>query len=365
MTKQKLKIIFSLIILMLPNLVLGAPSINGVSGTVSDGQNINVSGSEFGSHNLNVEWLGGNSGPIESGTIGQIPTRANWLFGTSWADTYFSDDYAHSGTKSLKVSTDNTAYNGDLRYDSGINMGPGEDIFVSWWVRREHAGSGQWKMFRLDFENDITDGPYQLVMFNWDTQKQFIVRPGPDIEENSWQDWSPPYPSEDGRWYRLDLRIHTSDFGQNNGIYAMSMHDPTSGGAVATETWTGRMSFADSAGFYRWFLWQNYTGNGIISQTTWFDDIYVQVGTRARVEIGDASNWSNCTFREVQFPINWNADQISINLNQGSFSEGETAYLYVIDSTGAVNADGYPITIDSELGGDIIPPSVPNGLNIL
>ncbi|MEF3692161.1 MAG: hypothetical protein V3574_03875 [Candidatus Moraniibacteriota bacterium] len=365
MLKQNLKIIFILgTFFIFPNLVWGAPSISGVSGNLSDGQNVTIAGNSFGSHDLNIEWLGGSSGLIESGTSGQIPIRSNWNFGTSWADTYFSDDYVHSGTKSLKVSTNNTNYNGDIRYDSGINMGPGEDIFVSWWVRREHSGTGQWKMFRLDFENDITDGPYQLVMFNWDTQQQFIVRPGPSIEENSWQDWSPPYPSQDNRWYRLDLSIHISDYGVSNGSYSMDVQDPVSGGFISNMTLLNKLSFIDSNGFYRWFLWQNYAGNGVISQTTWFDDIYIQVGTQARVEIGDASTWSNCTFKEMQPPASWNNSQILINLNKGSFSNGETAYLYVVDENGDFNETGYPITFAAD-SGDIIPPAAPVNLSVL
>ena len=365
MLKQNLKIIFILsLLLILPSLVFGAPNIIGLSGNMSDGQTITIAGNSFGNHSLDIEWLGGNSGTIESSTVGQVPSRSNWSFGTGWADTYIANDYVHSGIKSLKVSTDNTYYNGDMRFDSGANMGPGEDIFVSWWVRRNHSGSGQWKMFRLDFENDITDGPYQLVMFNWDTQQQFIVRPGPSVEENSWQDWSPPYPSQDGRWYRLDLMIHISDYGVSNGSYAMDMQDPVSGGFISSMTLLNKLSFSDSNGFYRWFLWQNYTGNGINSQTTWFDDIYIQRGTLARIEIGDAPIWSNCTFREIQYPSSWTTNQILIDLNKGSFANGETAYLYVVDENGEFNTSGYPITFTSG-SGDTTAPSAPQGLGVL
>ena len=351
--------------LTFPSLVFGAPSIGGVSGTIADGHSVTISGSGFGNNSAQKEWLGGSDGMIESGIIGQVPSRANWSFGTSWADTYIAEDYVHSGNKSLKVSTNSDGlYNGDIRYNSNRQIGPGEEIFVSWWTRRNHVNTGQWKMFRLDFENDITDGPYQLNMFNHDTQRQFVVRPGPDAEANLWQSWSPPYPSQDDRWYRLDLMIHISDYGVYNGTYAMNRHDPVSGSPIVNMTLTDRLSFIDSNGFYQWFVWQNYMGNGITSQDVWTDDIFVQVGSVARIEIGDDPNWDNCTFREIQYPNSWNSNQIVIYINEGLFSGEDDAYLYIVDENGGVNEAGYPITFSSSED-DAIAPSSPIGLGVI
>jgi len=82
----------------------------------------------------------------------------------------------------------------------------------------------------------------------------------------------------------------------------------------------------------------------------WQDDIYVD-NTRARVEIGDASNWSDCIHRDIQIPTSWSDDSIAIDVNQGSFAVGEDVYLYVVDSDGVVNEEGYPVTIGSEGSG--------------
>src|SRR3989339_272094 len=187
-----------------------AQTINSVSGTFSNNNTIQVSGSGFGSHNLSIQWLGGANGVIETTATGQTPSLSGWNF-NSFSPNAVATDQAHSGTKSLKNNLVSTSpYAAAIRYGWPESIGPNQDIFVSWWVRRTHVGSGQWKMFRLNWQDDITDDYGQMVMFNWDTQRQLIVRPGPSIDANATADWSPLFPTQDNRWYRMDLTIHTS-----------------------------------------------------------------------------------------------------------------------------------------------------------
>jgi|GEM_PF-1372304 len=77
-------------------------------------------------------------------------------------------------------------------------------------------------------------------------------------------------------------------------------------------------------------------------QTMWVDNVYVD-DTRARVEIGNQSTFSECTIREIQIPITWSSQQITATLNKGTLSTG-TNYLFVIDSSGNVSI-GKQITI--------------------
>ena len=49
------------------------PSILSISGVANDGQSLIINGSNFGSHSLDIEWLGGQAdgnGNIEDGTSG-------------------------------------------------------------------------------------------------------------------------------------------------------------------------------------------------------------------------------------------------------------------------------------------------------
>lgn len=331
-----------------------APSISGVSatgGAYEDGAEVTVNGSGFGANALNIAWLGGADGLIETGTSGRTPSNINgWIFNQGvGCNMSIATTQARSGTKSLfcNLNTDG-AYGGAVRYDNGAGIGPGQDIFVTWWTRRVHTGSGQWKMFRINHQNDITDDAPQLVMFNWDDSDQFFVRTSaPGTGPSS---WDAPYPKADNRWFRMDLLVRTSAIGGSDGRYVMTLFDPEGGRAPRSTTVTGG-TYTTSSKLYRWFLWQNYIGNGMETQQTWLDDLYVQVGTQARVELCDKSTWSACTFREIQQPIRWNDGSISIKLNRGGFRPGDTAYLYVVDGSGVVSS-GTPVTI----GGSAPPP---------
>jgi len=77
---------------------------------------------------------------------------------------------------------------------------------------------------------------------------------------------------------------------------------------------------------------------------TYWDDIYID-DSWARVEIGDQPVYSNCTHLEAQKIVSWNSDRIDFITNNGSFSQGDTAYLYVIDAAGNNNDQGVEITI--------------------
>ena len=97
------------------------------------------------------------------------------------------------------------------------------------------------------------------------------------------------------------------------------------------------------------------------------DDVYIDK-TRARVEVGNASTWSNCSHREIQIPSAWSVNSITFSFNQGSFNDGNTVYVYVVDANGNVNSNGYPIVIGGGGGPPPPPPDTPNpptGLKIV
>jgi hypothetical protein len=78
----------------------------------------------------------------------------------------------------------------------------------------------------------------------------------------------------------------------------------------------------------------------------YFDDIYIDNSWQS-VWVGNSMTWNGSGHREIQLPSVWSDNSITVMLNQGSFQNGQQAYLYVVDSNGNVNANGYPITIGS------------------
>jgi len=94
----------------------------------------------------------------------------------------------------------------------------------------------------------------------------------------------------------------------------------------------------------------------------WQDDSYID-NTWARVEVGDAPSYTDCRHREIQIPLAWSNDTITITVNDGAFEPGQRAYLFVVDHRGVANQVGYPITIGRDAAGANGPRS-PTGLQV-
>lgn len=321
------------------------PGVTSVTGTFTDGAAITIGGSSFGANSLSFEWLGTT---IEAGTPNAEFSRTDWLNGYAYSESIYATDQAHSGTKSLKAGpyNESSGYGGDLRYN-GQTVGPDTDLFISWWVRRTHSSTGQWKMLRISDINDVVDHTYEQVWFNWDNgngSQLFTRSASTDCTQGGGTcDYDVNYYQGDDTWVRYDFYMHTSTAGGTDGSYTQTLY--ISGSAAQAQTKTGVQNWNESGHQYDWYIFQNWTGNGISTQTHWMDDIFIQSGTQARVEIGDASTWSSCTHKEIQIPTAWATGEITATLNIGSFADDATVYLYVVDSDGVVNSEGYAINL--------------------
>ncbi len=334
-----------LFIFLMGTNALATPLVQNINGAFESGCTVSISGSGFGTHDLNIEWRGNE---IEAGQAGEfLISQDNWYYtempNEDWVAPKYSTTMAHSGKQSLEV--DLTSYwQCPLRYDSGTGIAPGTTLFVSWWVYlSDLTGDGQWKMFRINWQNDIQDDYPQMVMFNWYNANALYVRPGPDISSNVIKNY-PAYPDETGRWYRMDVVIKESSLGVPDGFISTNTHDPEMGSAVKVSSESNIMTYYSGERRHQWFLWQNYRGNGLSSLRVFLDDIYVQPGTQARVEIGDDENWADCSWREIQIPTAWSSDTVVFQVNKGSFKDGDTAYLFVVDADGNASS-GHAIII--------------------
>jgi hypothetical protein len=338
----------AIIFLFLCSSALASPSISSVSGTVSEGETLIISGSGFGSHGLDIEWLGNASGNIEQGTLSNDFSKSGWSTPNGVSDEPIYDDtYAWSGSQSIKAL--DTTTNSVMIFDYGSGLAPGETVFLSWWTRIQTSNnSGQWKMFRLSWREGWTDTSPELPMFNHDPvsgqegMKQIIERAGgSEPNDTHWfdEDEMPLH----GKWQRMDFLLEFSTVGNRDGLITYQISDPAGGSPIitcdsASAPYPNWMSYGSGeTERLRYFVWQNYFGNGLVANA-WIDDIYIQVGTQARVEICDNAVWANCTFREIQNPTNWNTSSITIDLNEGGFADVTSAYLFVVDSSGNVSA---------------------------
>jgi len=86
--------------------------------------------------------------------------------------------------------------------------------------------------------------------------------------------------------------------------------------------------------------------DGYVDLKVYMDDVYVDT-SQARVEMCDSSTWASRKHCEIQPASSWVDGQVKVNLNSGSFKNGQTVYIYVLDSSGAVNSNGAVFTIGS------------------
>jgi len=346
------KLLATLIVLFWVSTSWAAPAITGISGTLTAGSSVAITGTDFGTHPLTFDWIGDN---IEATTIGAVPVATNWNFIT-YNDHVAANDRVHSGTRSLKATVNSSGvYAAPIRYDSGSGIDPGETVYTTWWVQKSQSDSTyQWKMFRLNWENNIEDTIPEIVMFDCSWEKSFYVRPGPSessVGTNSTSMY-PNYPVNN-EWNRIEVElVESNPVGAANGSVIYHRHRPGIG--ITTTTKTNIITtYTGVTREKRYFLWQNYYGNGGTVLNLWTDDIYVQRGTVARAELGNAATWAGCTSREIQPPSAWSTTGATITFNPGALTG--TAFLYVVKSDGTYNSSGYEVSIGGSSADTVAP----------
>ena len=349
----------SLIILIMGSPLLAAPTISGLSGSIVDDSTVTItsSSSSFGTGPSSVEWLGGKSGAIESGTPGSKFSKTNWDGANPWPENYpvYSSSQAHSGSKSIYCNPTSSSWNSILDYQLPSPVTSSGSLFVSTWYRITSSGSGQWKMNRFTTNNTIVDGTNQLVLFSWTDGTQVCVDPN----VVSYTGISPSPIATQNTWMRIDQYIKA---GTSSGSYTLTKYVPGSTKQSAT---ISSYPTHRSGGSWNYIIWQNYAGNGLSEAKIYIDDIYISNGSQARVEIGDKSTYTSCTHLEIQPTSSWSPSSISFKVNKGSFGSSDAAYLFVVDSSGNASA-GYPITFASSYasGSDVNAPAKPTGITL-
>lgn len=346
--------------------VFAQTEINSINGKIVDQMVIDLSGRGFGSNTLAIEWLGEH---IESGTAdSDVSLPAGWTAqetSSAAQKPVYSTTRAYSGSKSIKSSWPSVdQYSSAFSYD----MGSGQDsVYVSYWVYFNHAGSeaGQWKKLRIRPNSSVTDIAGEIMFSTWYqsngslSQEYFasLCASGNPVENQCYvtsasDRWiNSPDQLESGQWVRVEVyAAENSISGRSDGTLVYTLHKGSS--IISVKRYVGNLNTRDVGinDKWRYIIFQNYwgnisSGNGTQS-SVYIDDIFIQKGSQARVEIGNASTWSACTHREIQIPVEWSDTSIKLKLNKGSFGS-EKLYMFVVDHLGNVNADGREIRFDS------------------
>ena len=379
--------LLSVSFLLLTSALAGAtPVVSGVSGTIADDQTVVISGSGFGSNSLKQEWLGGSSGRVDSQANGtRIDTLGwpNWSLLTPSTPTYphVSTERSWSGGKSIAFDTRGTTeYKQTLFYDTGsagyTTMYTNALIYLDYQTLL--SGSRfQWKMIRWYKVADVLDHANNLsgaLMSNWQGTNPASYLAGFNASSSQYTYWFNDLGSKQilpgkGAWYRYETWVKmNSTPGTADGTYRVKVTDPVTGSVVVDQLISNVMYNATGdSGNFRYVVLQNYFGNasnGGYSQpdnaqaVAWWDDIYMSQ-SQARVEVCSSPTWAQCASREIQAASVWSDGSITVKLNKGANLDFTNAYLYVTDSSGAVNASGYKLTGVSTA---VVAPAAPSNL---
>lgn len=335
----------------------GAPVINSVSGDLQESGTVTIRGSAFGSHSLDVEWLGGQDGVIESGSDEQLfvatTRRPGWV--EEVLPSRFDDDRAYSYGKSLIFDSSYSDGRFGLAFDTGDDI---EFAYVSYYTYFDDLGlgdttGGQWKMYRTMPIVSVADAERpQLVIFN----KRRVgggsgIEWRPQTGGEGDQEWLPNTGKQlpdAGSWHRMEIILKPSSAnGVADGWGKVYKHVP---GVIIDKVYdkANLTSYGpDDNRKWRVHMFQNYQGNGYgtdVSSGTkvWMDDIYIS-SSQARVEVCNSRQWSTCLHREVQYPTAWRNDEVTFTFSRGGFASTEGLYVYVVDASGAVNEAGFPL----------------------
>jgi MYXO-CTERM domain-containing protein len=244
------------------------------------------------------------------------------------------------------------SYQRDIIYRQGLGIGPGDKVFLSVWIRSTYPGpdqpsSKQWKILRL------SDGPY-----NSDTYPDLILTWNRNGFYSVYRDGAGAFISScTGESQAAYMAAPAAD------EWFSFMVEATVESAVGAcdgeaRTWYDGRRAMDASRLQALFdasdsgwdeLWLGeYIQDNTVGYTARFDDVYVD-DSWARVEIGDAPTYEDCSHREVQVPTDWQSTQVTVQVNQGALSAGDEHYLYVVDDEGQPSP-GFPIRFDEESG---------------
>lgn len=330
------------------NLTFAAPSISSaeIGGSAKQGTTVTIAGSGFGStspaNNMLWDTVDNQDAYNDLSSGSSVPTDSGiWTQnGSQWANPL---TIQRSGD--LRTDNSNAVYRGEKKsyigwprtFDGLTN----KTIYVTWWFKPQgdmYGDSSSNKVIRIwdDYGGESTRISWTHHHLTYDAY---------DMGITGTADWS-NIGTNSGQWSRLEIWAD----GNNGNIVAKTdgktIHNITDfkKSSISDGLTVGLIGFDPS-------IANNYSNFSFL-----MDDIYAST-TQARVELSSASNWADTNGkREIQPVTSWSNGKISFTLNLGSLSPSSSLYLYVVDSSGQANSNGYSLSNAGDLGS---PPSAP------
>lgn len=325
-------------ILFIPTISSATPSIGNVSGTLNHGNYITITGSGFGTKSpaKPIMWA-----PFEAGSI-SLDASLSSGDGSIKSST---DGFDEISSVDLPHTRSSYALRG-MPYSSGIKRNivvgvnssyPTTKIFI--FNRRKYA--------HPTFLDGVTNYKFNRVWPSTDTRTNFFLHftnYGTKYTNSTTEgatsstEFYEGYVAPNNVWFTEELQVDHGDVDVANASWKYWI----SGNTYSRSNYVGAKTGTYNGGpqenvWYRWYIQTHWTNDPPPSGAyVYFDDVYMD-STWSRVMIGDASTYDSCTHHEPLIPTAWSDSSIKAYFNQGSFSNGKSVYLFVVDSTGAVS----------------------------
>ena len=339
-----LSIIAPIIVFIVPA-ALAQPHVIGISGTLAQDETLIIIGSGFGSKSPAAPVLVDRLTQYSNLADGDlIPTSAGGCPQCPWQRVLPQGD-------SVLFSTDSPRTAGGAAYRATVggflshqDLGDAapDRLLVNWWVRTSEFLDGSINDRLIRIRTRFEDTTSSITLSHaWLSLVTDIDQGGsPDYLHRDWG-------ASPGTWHNLELQIDSNDIESGRGEVTVR-----AGGSVihhADNCWADApLNDIVILGFH---LPEPDPDTTLVVDWT---DIYIDT-TFARVLISDSPNAQQGSRNELLVPANWTTNEIVVQVTPGSFSEGETVFLFVIDEEGTWSQGGYEMTV----GGGAEVPGMP------
>jgi hypothetical protein len=367
----------SVAILILVSQAFPQPVISNVQGSFEHGQTVTISGQGFGAkaqaspHRVSYHSDDPAEGFQQSGRFNDAYWTLTGDIMVSLQDehTRLNEASSHRYYGRLEYSARGSW--GSSGYSAGINttLPETDALYISWWeyfdpdidfsqmftgnanIKWIYFSPGHNPAHAITINNDGarmqsgaasgvagTTREEQDANLDSDFTIGFYGRP------NS---WSIHYPANRGAWYFVEIieKINSAP-GTHDGWMELRLNNKKVYRATQTDIFSDSNP-VDASSYPNIRFGGNYGFNGNGVYYRYYGDFYID-STFSRVMLGDAPSLAGCTKFELQVPSSWSNSAIAFTVNQGALTGGQTAYLYVVDSSN-VSGASYPVTIVGDI----------------
>ncbi len=349
-----------LVLLCAPGPAFAVPAISGVSDTTpGHRQVVTITGSGFGGHadyNAGEDYLVAGWEDFEDGYLDDYwsinspcgprletsPDRNRLNSSRSSEHTQWRADHTFTNVRG-ESCTD------DAMRAFRLNPSTRQKVFMAGWY---HWPVGGYDNFRYGGASSLCQSKFMMMSPDGsDNNKTYLVYGAGGC---SWGTIA--LAREDGTLNSYDCDEHFKDREGEWTLFTIEVDvSKPAGQKIVNAYINGRRNWSkiyesirdDSFGKFGFGTYARENPNGDDDHPSiqyWVDDAFVDY-TWARVFISDQATYDDSVehHQELQIPRVWESSSIQIEVNRGSFSDGESAFLYVVDENGEINGQGVPI----------------------